>query len=320
MRIEVLSGGLLTMVQDTGRGGHAAQGVGTAGAVDAYSHAVANLLVGNRPDCATLEITLAGPRLRLHAAARIALCGADIAAEADGVALPGWRPVDLPAGCELSLGACRHGCRAYLAVAGGIPVPAVMGSRATDLRGGFGGLEGRALKAGDRLGEPGPVAAQRDDRPPRIASWWIDPQPDIDFAQPPRVGVLPGHRDTAPPGALFDGSWTVSKVSDRQGLRLEGRTLAVEAHSLPSEPVVPGTIQLPPDGQPIVLLADAQTVGGYPRIGHVARAHLPRLAQLRPGDRVALRPVSLDEALAELAAQQHRLARMRLAIEAHAAR
>jgi len=315
MMIRVLTSGALTTVQDGGRDGYRHLGVGGTGALDAYSHAVANLLVGNRGGAAALEITLAGPRLRFERAARIALCGADIDAQCDGVAIPAWRPVSIPAGATLALGACRRGARVYLAIAGGIAVPTVLGSSSTDLRGGFGGVEGRALVAGDALhvatdGEI-PVEALQ------VARWWIDPSPDIAFDTPTIVRVLPGRDTVAPAGALFDPEWRVAVASDRQGVRLEGEMLRpVDPDERISEPVSPGTLQLPPDGQPIVLLADAQTHGGYPRIGHVIRADWPRLGQLRPGDRLRFEPCDRAQALDAWRDRCHRLARIELAITA----
>ena len=311
MSIEVISPGLLTTVQDAGRFGHRALGVGVSGALDGYSREVANRLVGNPGNAAILEITLQGPTLRFLRAAR-SLCGAPIDARASDREIPGWRPIDLPAGTELQLGSCRNGCRATLAVAGGIDVPLVLGSRSTDLRGGFGGIEGRALRAGDRL----PLAAPGVATSLAIPSLWIDPAPDLEFPGEATLRLLPGRDAVAGGDAWLSERYVVSAASNRQGLRLQGPPLRVEdTDERISEPVAPGTVQLPPDGQPIVLLADAQTVGGYPRIGHVVTADLPRLAQLRPGDR--LRFEAVDPAAArQLACQQRqRLARIALAIE-----
>ena len=220
MTIRVLAPGALSTVQNGGREGYRHLGVGSTGALDAYSHTVANLLVGNRRDAAALEITLAGPRLRFERAARLALCGADIDAHCDGRAIPAWRPVSIEAGATLSLGACRRGVRAYLAVAGGIDVPTVLGSASTDLRGGFGGVQGRALVAGDALQVVSDGAACVQAL--RVARWWIDPSPDIAFDTSTIVRVLPGSDTVAPAGALFDAQWRVATASDRQGLRLEG--------------------------------------------------------------------------------------------------
>lgn len=320
MRVEVLAGGLLTTIQDLGREGCARWGVGRGGAADRHSAAIANLLVGNRPGAALLEITLSGPELVFRQPARIALCGADTEAHVDSRVIPGWRPVELPAGSRLRIGRCLRGSRAYLAVGGGFRVAGVLGSSATDLRGGFGGFLGRPIEAGDTLELHEPPIATPSNTHLSIASWWIDARPDIDFSASTVAGVLPG-ADTCTPGdVLTRQAWTVDADSNRQALRLRGPRISLEAGSeRPSEPVLPGTIQCPPDGQPVVLLADAQTVGGYPRIGHVAAADLPRLAQLRPGQSLCFHAIDAAQAVAALDAQRARLARMRLAIESRIA-
>ena len=320
MNIDTLAPGLLTSVQDGGRHGSRAFGVRVGGAADAYSLRVANLLVGNDPDAAALEITLSGPTLRLQRATTVALCGATIEAQADGIALPGWRPIALPAGCTLTLGACRCGVRAYLAFDGGIDVPVVLGSRSTDLRGGFGGHQGRSLRAGDSLSigtthACSPRAAIAATGAPRIASWWIDADSDLDFAESIAVRMLPGSDAMLPADALYTQDYAIDAASDRQGLRLRAAALQLaDQRERISEPVVPGTVQLPPDGQPIVLLADAQTVGGYPRIGHVIAADMPRLAQRRIGQYLHFIPVDRPEAQRANAEQRARLARTALAI------
>lgn len=315
MIIEILAPGMLTSVQDAGRRGARAYGVRVGGAADTFSSRVANLLVRNPPDAAVLEITLGGPTLRLHRAATIALCGATIDAEADGVALPGWRPIALPAGSTLTLGACRRGSRAYVALDGGMDVPLVLGSRSTDLRGSFGGHEGRPLRTGDTLPLGAPRASVATTAAPRIASWWIDAGSDLDFANSIAVRALPGSDAVEPADALCTQEYAIDAASDRQGLRLRGAGLRLaDRRERISEPVVPGTVQLPPDGQPIVLLADAQTVGGYPRIGHVIAADLPLLAQRRAGQHLHFIPVDHREAARANAAQQTRLARIAVAI------
>jgi biotin-dependent carboxylase-like uncharacterized protein len=312
MSVHVLAPGLLSSLQDAGRTGFRHLGVGSSGALDAYSHAVANLLVGNRRHAPVLEITLAGPRLRFERASRIALCGADVDARSGVHSLPGWRPIDLPAGSDIHLGACRRGARAYLAFAGGFVVPTLLGSASADLRGGFGG---HALVAGDEL-----TVADRhlDVDAIHIAPWWIDPSPDLDFAAPAMIRVLPGHDAGLAGEALFACTWRIAAASNRQGVRLDGHALkAVEGQrERISEPVAPGTVQLPPDGRPIVLLADAQTHGGYPRIGHAIVADRPRLAQLRPGDALRFVPCTPHQARRLRCEQEHRLARIALAIQA----
>lgn len=314
MGVRVLAPGAMTTVQDLGRTGWRHLGVGLAGALDPHSHTIANLLVGNPADAATLEITLAGPTLAFATGAVVAVCGADVDVRADGIAVPGWRPIGLPGGTSLSIGACRKGARAYLAIAGGVRVATVLGSASTDLRGGFGGMRGRALARGDVLD-----IAKADIAIPEldIAAWSIDPSPELQWDVPPLARVLAPDRAGTAPHALFASAWRVANASNRQGLRLEGSAVQHEPASAPiSEPVLPGTIQLPPDGHPIVLMADAQTHGGYPRIGHVIRADWPRLAQLRPGERVRFRPCTDEEARQARLDQSHRLGRIALAIAA----
>ncbi|GAA4864005.1 biotin-dependent carboxyltransferase family protein [Luteimonas vadosa] len=318
MSVHVLAPGLLSTLQDGGRRGWRHLGVGSAGALDRFSHIVANRLVGNPDDEVVIEMSLQGPRLRFDRSARIAFCGGDFAADVDGTDVAGWRRVDVPAGATLSFGACRRGARAWLAVAGGFAVPRVLGSASTDLRGGFGGMRGRALAKGDVL--PVAACAQSMDKGLAIAPWWIDPTPDLALDQRAVVRVLPG-RDALDPGdALFAQPWRVDPASNRQGLRLEGKGLRLQCpREAVSEPVAPGTIQLPPDGGPIVLLADAQTHGGYPRIGHAIRADWPRLAQLRPGDAVHFEACTAEDATRLACEQRQRLARIGYAISARSA-
>jgi biotin-dependent carboxylase-like uncharacterized protein len=312
MSLVVLRPGALTTVQDGGRHGARHLGVGCAGALDAYSARIANLLVGNDADAALLEMTLVGPELRCATALRIAITGAEIDASLGGGVLPAWRTIDVPAGAELRFGACRRGARSYLALQGGLAVAPLFGSRATDLRAGFGGVEGRALRAGDVL-ETATAAPHVDAL--RIARRWVDPLPDLDLAHDAVARLLPGGGATAAADALVATSWRVSARSDRQGLRLDGPTLALaDARERVSEPVAPGTVQLPPDGHPIVLLGDAQTCGGYPRIGHVASVDLARLAQCRAGDVVHFIPCTLAQAQAARCARQQRLQRIALAL------
>ena len=315
MSMTVLSPGLLSIVQGNARNGWRHLGVGSSGALDPFSFSIANLLVGNTVDAAAIEMTLTGPRMHFARAARIAICGAEINVALDGQPLPNWRRIDIPADSELRIGPCRRGARAYLAVAGGFTVDTVLDSSSTDLRAGFGGLEGRALQAGDCLNIADGFRAQTD----RIIidSRWINPSPDLDFSIPTFIHVLPGSDTLLNSDALFDGEWKIGTASNRQGLRLEGVNLQLtDPCERISEPVFPGTLQLPPDGQPILLLADAQTHGGYPRIGHVIRADWPRLAQLRPGDSLRFVCCDAKQAQQKLIEQRQRLARMAIAIAA----
>jgi antagonist of KipI len=307
MEMTVLSPGLLTTVQDLGRPGHRRQGVASGGAVDAFALQVANLLVGNAGDAAALEFALTGPRLKFFGDALIALCGGEFGD------LPDWRLVRVPAGGEISLEKCHAGCRGYLAVAGGLDVPRVLGGCGTDLRGGFGGHEGRALRAGDGLKvKPGAFAAHAM-RPDAALHHFIAPEIRPAYSRSPIVRVVRGAEAGEFSGEFFQHLFTIGAHSDRMGLRLAGPQLErrTRAGELISSPVAPGTIQVPPDGQPIVLMADAQTLGGYPKIAHAISVDLPLLAQLRPGDTVRFQEVALAEAHQLRLAREHTLAILR---------
>lgn len=305
--LHVIAPGLLTTVQDRGRAGWRHVGVAHAGALDADAAVLANRLVGNQANAAVLELTLRGPTLRLDAPARIALVGATVTGRFDGETVPCGRPVELPAG-TLELGALRDGARAWLAIDGGIDVAPVLGSRSTDLRGGFGGLDGRALRAGDVL--PLRDAMTRDTAALRAPAWWIDPSHDTHMP----IRYRPSAHPAA--AAFARRSWSISASSNRQGLRLQGDALAVPTADGVSEPVAPGTIQLPADGSPIVLLADAQTVGGYAKLGHVIAADLPRLAQGIPGQTLHFAPCDAATAHRLACAARARIARIGVMIDA----
>jgi KipI family sensor histidine kinase inhibitor len=296
--IEVTEAGLLTTIQDAGRVGFHRWGVGGAGAMDERALALANRAVGNAPDAAGLECTVAGPALRFLASRHFAVAGADLGAVLHRADLGPWRVplgvrVRARAGNVLAFGAPRHGCRAYVAVAGGIDVPLVMGSRSTDLAGGFGGLAGRPLHAGDRLragAVAGPVereeaAAPRAAEP--LATLRAIPGPQDDLFTPEAVR------------RFFSAEYRVRPTSDRVGCRLEGPALAhTGPPEIASDGLLPGCVQVPPDGQPIVMGADSPTTGGYPKIATVIRADLPRLAQLVPGQaRVRFVAVTVADAL-----------------------
>ena len=280
--IEVLDGGLLTTVQDLGRTGYRRYGVRSGGAADRAALAAANRAVRNPDGAAALECTVRGPTLRFLAATRFAIAGGDLGAGLERDDLGAW-PVPRRSsvlarpGNVLRFDGRRSGCRAVVAFEGGIDVPVVLGSRSTDLAGGFGGCCGRPLLAGDVLGV-GTAAA---------GAAGLGPAPG-EPADTVQVGVILGpqseHFPDATLRAFFDTTWNVADASDRVGLRLIGPRLAHAGHAeIPSDGVLPGAIQVPPDGQPIVMLADAPTTGGYPKLGAVAAADLDALAQLVPG-------------------------------------
>ena len=323
MTVHVLRPGLLSTVQDGGRHGWAALGVGSAGPMDDGAFRLANALAGNPPGAPALEITLIGPRLRFDDAATVALAGADFDARIDGEPLPGWRPVRVGAGAVLDCGRARRGARAWLAIGGGIAAGVVLGSAATDLNARLGPFGGRPLAAGDALPVATPAGAEpsgRSARPSRAAArphanWSLDARPwfDPDTARPLRLvrGTHFDALDAASRRALFAAEFRIGAESNRVGFRLEGPRLALSAPLEPvSEPLAAGTLQLPPGGQPIALMAEHPTVGGYPRIGHVAAIDLARLAQRRPGDPVRFAPIGLDDAQTRYLERERELARL----------
>jgi 5-oxoprolinase (ATP-hydrolysing) subunit C len=295
--LEVLDPGLLTTVQDGGRTGLAGEGVTRGGAADRWSLAIANVLVGNPAGAAALELTLAGPKLQALRAVTVGLAGGIGGYVANtGLAVAPGATFTLQAGDTLHLDGPATGARGYLAVPGGIDVPEVLGSRSTALGAGFGGYAGRALTAGDRLCAGAPAGSLT--APPR--RWPGDPTPT-----PGPIRVLPGpdaaYLDTEALDALLATPWSVSSSSDRVGLRLEGPPIAGgPIMELASRGVTAGTVQLPPDRLPIVLLVDHQPTGGYPVIAVTITADVDRLGQLAPGATVhfqATTPEAAREAM-----------------------
>ena len=317
----VIIPGLHTTVQDLGRPGHRAAGVPRSGAADQRALRLANLLVGNPEHAAALECTLTGPDLRFDHDTIVALVGAEFSG------LPRGRPLRIAAGERLAVGHATRGCRGLLAIAGGIDVPAVLGSRATTTAAGLGGFHGRPLAAGDHLplGRPtrrvfgGDWCLAADVFPAGVPVPTSLPAAAA-RPRPREVRFIPaGGQGASGQGshsfADLGGEYVVTATSDRMGLRLDGPPRPQAGHGTgTSVAVLPGTVQVPPDGRPILLLADAQTIGGYPVAGQVITADLPAAAQLRPGDRLRFVPVTLDEAHAALRSQEADLARVRAAL------
>ena len=301
--IEIIRPGAQASVQDLGRVGFRRFGVGRSGAADDLALRVGNRLLGNDPNAAAIEFTLGRAALRFDADMRVALTGAECSANLDGVPVWSWHAFDVRRGETLTLPAPRGGTRTYLCVAGGIDVPLVMQSRSTDLKSGYGGFEGRVLKEGDRLpaGRPGLAAPQ--DWVGVAAPGWALPVNRQGNALTIRLLPGPEYPDFEPASqqALWSADWTITPQSNRMGLRLEGPALARRAErsaDLLSQGVVPGVMQVPPNGQPIALMSDAQTTGGYPKIGTVIGADLWRLAQVPLGATVRFAQVTLDQAAA----------------------
>jgi biotin-dependent carboxylase-like uncharacterized protein len=279
--LTVIAPGPRATVQDRGRPGWAAIGVPRSGAADRAAHDLANRLVGNLPEAATVETTAGGLRVRAERTVLVAVTGAPVPLAVDGRPAPPNAPFTLHTGAELALGVPPRGLRSYLAVRGGVDVPAVLGSRSADT---LSGLGPAPLRSGDRL----PVGSLAGEEPfVDVAA--VAPVPDR-----PVLRVLPGPRqDWLVPAAwtaLTVGEWQVSADSDRVGLRLTGPRLArAREDELPSEGLVAGAVQVPPDGGPVLFLADHPVTGGYPVLAVVVTADLPLAAQLRPGDAVRFR-------------------------------
>jgi 5-oxoprolinase (ATP-hydrolysing) subunit C len=294
--LRVREPGALSTVQDGGRPMAAHLGVPLSGACDTWSMASANRLLGNDEGAAVLEMTLLGATLEVTASGVIAIAGADMEAVEEGHARPlaPGRSHEVRAGEVLRFGAAVRGVRTYLALPGGIDVEPILGSRSTCLAGGFGGLDGRPLAPGDVLRASRPPTGAKPDR--RWATGGFDPTVGSTI-RVVRVSPAPGVHATAF-DRLLGQTWTVSPVGDRTGVRLKGDPVPVTdaAERLVSTGVLPGAIQLPASGQPIVLLADAPTIGGYPVLAVVARADLPIVAQRQPGDEVRFVAITSQEA------------------------
>jgi antagonist of KipI len=320
--VVVVRPGMLTTVQDNGRWGYQARGVPVAGPMDSVSHRMANALVGNAVGAATLEITLLGPELEFEDDRLVAVGGADFDLTVDGQPAPMRRPVTVRAGGRLRFGARRRGARAYVAIAGGIAVVPVLGSRATHLISGMGGVDGRALRAGDRLplgvsAGSGPSGRAMDGRAPgrRPGESFGDPAPVVPASsEPVAIRVLPGPQPEyfTPDAldALQSAPYTIGARSDRMAYRLEGPRLShdsVRGADIISDATPLGVLQVPASGLPILLMADRQTTGGYPKLATVIAADISAAGQLGPGDRLRFVTCTRAEAMAALIAQERAL-------------
>lgn len=307
--VVIVKAGLQTTIQDLGRWGHQASGVPVAGAMDAGAHRTANALVNNPRSAATCEITLTGPELHCDRDALVAVCGAVFEITVGGRPVPSGEAIALRPGERLTFGDRRAGARAYLAIDGGFAVPEILGSRSTYLAGGFGGFEGRALRAGDRIPIGAPAA--------HTASAPIVPgvtrSPEAFLRETGCVlRVLPGpdldrFADDAF-DALVSTPFVVRSESNRMGYRLRGARLGLRAtESRISDATPIGTIQVPPVGEPVLLMADRPTTGGYAAIANVITADLDRAAQLVPGDSCRFARCSMEDALGAFFDRERRL-------------
>ena len=319
--LHVVAPGLLTTIQDRGRIGYQHLGVPVSGALDPVSLQAANLLVGNAPDAGALEVACLGPTLVVEADdVRIAVVGANAAIDVlpdvtatGGRRVAGMQSLRLRRGEALRIGALTGATVLYVAVEGGFDIAPVLGSVATDIRGGIGGWQGRALAAGDRLPLRQARAGERDEV--CFDGLLVRPRPRVRVIKGPQDDHFPD-REVA---AFLASEYTVGPSADRMGMRLAGRTLQhSRGFDIASDAIAPGSIQVPGNGQPIVLLADRQTTGGYPKIATVISADLPALARLPVGAKVAFEAVTVEAAeaarrdhVAELAAMKDRIVPLR---------
>jgi biotin-dependent carboxylase-like uncharacterized protein len=303
--LRVVAPGLLTTVQDLGRYRYQHLGVPVCGALDPVSLRAANILAGNEPDQGALEIAYIGPALAIEADdVRMAVVGGEAAIEIiDDLTgrtrhMAGMRSFCVHRGETIRIGRLVGGAVLYLAVQGGFDIAPVMNSLSTCIRGGFGGWEGRALIAGDAL----PLRQGQADEREELR---FD---DLDLSTPARIRAIPGaqadHFSGRERAAFFDSEYTIGTGSDRMGMRLSGRPIAhLHGFDIVSDAIAPGSIQIPGNGQPIVLLADRQTTGGYPKIATVISADLPALSRLAVGGKISFESVTLDQA--EVARRKH---------------
>ncbi len=296
--IKINSAGLLSSIQDCGRFGYQRYGVSTSGAMDSYSLKMANLLVGNDPNSAVIEATLTGPEINFLSDCLIAICGADMTPQINGNLVPNNETIEVKNGDTLSFLGLKNGCRSYIAFAGGIAVPTVMGSKSTYFRAKIGGLDGRPLKQGD-------IIHLEESSGKKIIKK-IPINLITEFKNNISLRVIPGPEikkfDSSAIHTFLTSEYTVTVQSDRMGLRLSGQPVLSRlfSHDIISSGISQGTIQLPGNGQPIILMADRQTTGGYARIANVIGSDLHLVAQLKPGDKIHFEEISIEKAQIEL--------------------
>ncbi len=290
---QVLKPGLFTTVQDAGRYGHLRYGVPVSGAMDTFSLVAANLLVGNSEGSACLETTLVGPELQVPSSTQIAITGGACSPQVNGQIVPAWQTLTVQKGDTISFGKMESGCRAYIAARGGIDSPLVLGSRSTYVRGGFGGVGGRSLKAGDVV--DGFVAPQFEVA--RSMPTELVPQ----FTNPHVVHVVLGPQTDmfTDKGVetFLSSQYRITVESDRMGYRLEGPVIEhKEKADIVSDALLPGAVQVPKNGRPIVIMRDAQTTGGYTKIAVAVTSDVDVLGQAKPNDTIEFCKVSVQQA------------------------
>ncbi|MEH6948026.1 biotin-dependent carboxyltransferase family protein [Bacillus sp. JJ634] len=320
MSLRVIKPGLLTTIQDLGRKGFQKHGVIVSGAMDIYSLRIANLLVGNQEGEAALEVTLMGPTFKVEEDCVIAITGGDLSPTIDERTVPMWRPVYVKKGAILRFGRCKSGCRAYLSVAGGYAISEVLGSKSTYLRGQMGGYKGRALQVDDVVPFNGHSTMLKHEWAESFsaAKWFVHAKEFLP-SRIPVIRFLAGSQyeyfTNSSKFQFVDSLFKVSSQSDRMGYRISGPVLELQhKRDILSEAVSNGSIQVPPDGNPIILLADRQTTGGYPKIAQVITTDLSLIGQLKPGESIQFSQVTLKEAEQLYIQKEQKLKQLKVAL------
>ncbi len=294
MGIKIIKAGLLTTIQDMGRYGYQETGMSVSGVMDTRSASLANILVGNDEGEGVLEVTMMGPTIEFTADNVIAVTGGDLGAALNGAPLPRYEAVSVKAGQTLSFAAPKAGARAYIAVAGGFDVPVVMGSKSTNLKSKIGGFQGRKLETGDEIGFTAPKAFL-----PNMAQRKL-PVPDFSAKERELRVVLGPQDDCFPQSSIdtfFNNVYTISNEYDRMGCRMQGEVIKHKVGGdIITDGISFGAVQVPSHGNPIVMMADHQTTGGYTKIGNVISVDLPILAQCMPGHKIHFKWISIEAA------------------------
>ncbi len=303
MQIEILSPGILSLIQDAGRFGQHGIGLTSGGPMDPVAFKWANRLLNNDQNATAIETTVGGLKIRSHGPTRVAITGASVAVKINGQQCKQWQSLDLSSGDELELGYATSGCRIYLAVAGGFKIEKQFSSNSTVVREGVGGLTGKPLLKGDKLNCHALISHSDPHQ-----SLPIKQQPEYSDAVTLRVipGYQQAHFSKQEQSRFFQNEFKVSELCDRMGYRLTGPQVKCDIEGILSEGICLGAIQVPKDGQPIILMNDRQTIGGYPKMGSVLSLDLAKLSQLTQGGCVKFEAITIDDAHNLLALAQHK--------------
>lgn len=282
---------MFTTIQDTGRYGYLAYGVPISGAMDMFSLIVANRLVGNKADDACLETTLIGPELQFLARTKMAITGGEASPRVNGEIVPMWQTLEVTTDDLISFGKMEKGCRSYLSVSGGIDVPIILGSRSTFVRGRFGGMEGRQLKTGDILDGFNVPLLETERTTPKELRPQLTGHYRVDVVLGPQASMFKEESIST----FLSGVYKVTAEADRMGYRLEGSAIRHRDRAdIVSDALLPGAVQVPKSGKPIIIMRDAQTTGGYPKIAVASTPDVSLLGQAKPGDAIEFSRVALS--------------------------